>query len=291
MDPSDASARRRPRPGRRPLILGLALAAAISITAPQPPAAVASDMTIGWINECRFSHRSKDDPIVYPRQPGAAHHHDFYGNRSTDAFSRYRTLVRARTTCDLRADRAAYWIPSVLAGGRMVEPIDVRFYYRSVIDPPRVVRPFPRGLKVIAGHPHATRKQDTDVAWWQCDRGPHTAMPKTCDAGERVVFHVQFPECWDGERLDSVDHMRHMRYSIDLDDGRDVCPRSHPIAVPRLIVRYGWPVRDGTRITLSSGPAYTLHADFINSWVQDRLRRLVRRCIQAARDCGTPGDR
>ena len=85
------SLRQRDHLVRRALVGALALLAILSLA----PVAGASDMTVGWINECGLSHRSKDDPIVYPRQPGAAHHHDFYGNRSTDAFSRYRTLVRA----------------------------------------------------------------------------------------------------------------------------------------------------------------------------------------------------
>jgi len=50
-----------------------------------------------FIVDCLFAHRAKDDPIVYPRQPGASHMHDFFGNKSTNAFSTYRSMRRART--------------------------------------------------------------------------------------------------------------------------------------------------------------------------------------------------
>jgi hypothetical protein len=84
--------------------------------------------------------------------------------------------------------------------------------------------------------------------------------------------------------------MSHMARSVDPDDNdRFTCPRSHPVPVPRLIFKLTWPVHDGTTIELSSGAPYTLHGDFINSWVQSKLSSLVRRCIRADRDCGRPG--
>ena len=37
--------------------------------------------------ECGWSHTAANDPIVYPGEPGASHHHDFFGNIATDANS------------------------------------------------------------------------------------------------------------------------------------------------------------------------------------------------------------
>jgi hypothetical protein len=101
---------------------------------------------------------------------------------------------------------------------------------------------------------------------------------------------VKFPECWDGIHLDSPDHHSHMSESVDRDSGRDTCPRSHPVALPRLIARVEFDIRRGSKVTLSSGFPYTLHGDFINSWRQSRLVRLVDRCINAAIDCGVLSD-
>ena len=72
----------------------LALAATVVSVA---PSASAGD-SVGWIVKCDFHHRSMDDPIVFPREPGAAHRHDFFGNKGTNAFSTYRSLRRAGAT-------------------------------------------------------------------------------------------------------------------------------------------------------------------------------------------------
>jgi hypothetical protein len=40
-------------------------------------------------------------------------------------------------------------------------------------------------------------------------------------------------------------------------------------------------------LTLSSGPYYTLHADFWNTWQQERLDQLVRDCLAAGVHCGS----
>jgi Domain of unknown function (DUF1996) len=270
---------------RRWLLVAVLLGTAVQL-APTP--AGASDMTVGWINECSFSHRAKDDPIVYPDHPGASHSHDFYGNRSTDAFSTYQTLLHGTTTCSALADTAAYWVPTLYFHGEPQMPRNVKFYYRNIIDPPSDVRPFPRGFQIIEGNSHATGPQDVRSIWWQCDHGVHTVMPQNCDRGQHVVYHVEFPECWDG-RLDPADHMSHMAPSVDRDSGRDTCPRDHPYPLPRLILRLEWHLRNGAGITLASGMPYTLHADFFNSWDQDRLRHLVEHCINEAIDCGVLG--
>ena len=41
------------------------------------------------------------------------HQHDFAGNTSTNASSTPARLRSARTNCQLRADTAAYWAPTL----------------------------------------------------------------------------------------------------------------------------------------------------------------------------------
>ena len=64
----------------------------------------------GWIVSCNYSHSLSDDPIVFPRQAGASHLHDFVGGRSTDAFSTGSTLISGGTTCAMPADKSGYWV-------------------------------------------------------------------------------------------------------------------------------------------------------------------------------------
>jgi hypothetical protein len=94
-------------------------------------------------------------------------------------------------------------------------------------------------------------------------------VPK-CSVARGLNLTVTFPDCWDGRRLDSPDHKRHMAYS-----SRRRCPASHPVAVPAIKLLVVYPAVRGP--TLSSGP-FSAHADFMNGWEQtffgDRVRAL-----------------
>jgi hypothetical protein len=253
---------------------------------------------------CRFSHTSNDDPIVYPGQPGRSHPHTFFGNRSTDASSTLASLRAARTTCKPRADKAAYWVPTLFRNGREVRPAKGQFYYN--LRGYDRMRPFPPGLRMVSGNSHAVYPQSRRVVYWACGGGagvrtrPSATVPRHCPVihakfksrGKRcpscplvpMVFeadvktflelHVNFQDCWDGKRLDSPDHRSHMAYSRGY-----VCPASHPVKVPlvRLMIRY--PIVDGRGVTLASGGQLTGHADFVNAWNQRTLARLVDDCF------------
>jgi hypothetical protein len=249
--------------------------------------------SIGWVSVCGFVRHRMVDPIVYPGQPGAGHLHDFYGSTRVNATSSAGSLRRGGTSCAIDGDTAAYWAPALDVAGHVIRPRAGTFYYRNLVHPTDGVRPFPPGLKVIAGDPHAMSRQRTDVLYFGCTTlggaDPPRDHPVDCGSGW-VTAHVNFPDCWDGTRIDSVDHQRHMAYSID-PNGDDIyrCPRSHPVPVPRLIYAFEWPVHDGTQIAFASGSYVTFHADFWNAWRQPRLRGLVVSCIHAQIDCGKIG--
>lgn len=279
-------------PWRRIVLLALVLG--VGVTSHFPPAAATRELDpkAGWVVRCRFVRHLPDDPIVFPRDPGAAHLHAFFGNRGTDANSTYRSLRQGRTSCGLAQDKAAYWFPAVYEDGRRVEPLIAAFYYRNRTAPASAVRPFPPGLKIIAGRADAASPQPTSIVYWDCDNGgPDQNRDHPVDCGSGIVSaNIRFPDCWDGRHRDTRRHRRHMAYSIDPnDDGSFECPRTHPIAVPRLTYSLQFPVNDGRTISLSSGSPHTMHADFINAWVQQRLRRLVRRCIGGQENCGSFG--
>jgi hypothetical protein len=90
---------------------------------------------------CAFSHRNKDDPIVYPGKKGAAHSHDFFGNRSTKYNSTYDSLLNAGTTCVHPADKAAYWTPTVKWNGKNLTAKWGLFYYRAGHKDQKTVKP------------------------------------------------------------------------------------------------------------------------------------------------------
>ena len=108
--------------------LGLALAAVLGPAAfaggkprdlPQPTSR-ADLVGVNFVESCRFSHRSPDDPIVFPGKPGASHDHTFVGNRSTNASSTFGSLRSSGTTCMRAADTAAYWVPTLYQGANAV---------------------------------------------------------------------------------------------------------------------------------------------------------------------------
>ena len=184
-------------------------------------AAPAASATPRFHVECPFHHFNKDDPIVYPGQRGASHMHTFFGNKSTNYRSTYRSLRRAGTNCGKRGDKGAYWMPAVFKNGHRVKPTDGDFYYRARTEPLGAIRAFPKGLKIIAGNHDATRPQSTKVVGWSCFRSAGTEEPRMRDCGQAdVKVLIHFPSCWDGVRKDSHDHMSHMAYSVKRGDGR-----------------------------------------------------------------------
>src|SRR5918999_3433520 len=102
------------------VIFGVAAAAACLVTlmwwkASASSAQVVSSSDAVFVTRCNFSHRNFDDPIVFPGQPGAAHSHDFFANRSTKNDSTYQSLrgTTLGTTCVNPDDKSAYWIPTL----------------------------------------------------------------------------------------------------------------------------------------------------------------------------------
>ena len=281
----------------RRAILGLIALAAALVVAPVNQAQAGSD---GWITICPASHRAADDPIVYPRKPGAAHLHQFFGNRSVRAHSTYSSMLAAATTCGSKPDKAGYWIPALYEDGRHIPPVGLKadgkptrsvFYYRAnnVSDSYKRAHPvesFPRNLRLIAGKAHARSateqpKLGKEIYWGCSDNSTEKLrFPQSCSSGA-ISLHVGFPNCWNGKVTGTNDTANVVYPSSS------VCPRTHPRVLPRLIFRIEYPVGKTTgRITLASGPSYTIHADFWNTWQQAALNRLVLKCLRVGTDCG-----
>ena len=272
------------------LVIALAVVAGVSAAggASGHPAVKMRDLKgVNFVSACGFSHRAMDDPIVYPGRPGLSHDHSFVGNATTNAFSTLKRLRAGATTCRRTADTAAYWMPTLLEAGQPVEPRGATIYYRrKTLD---AVRPFPAGLRMIAGNSKASNAQDLRVVYWNCGAqagvGPSAAVPTCADTrGEGLRLHVNFPNCWDGANLDSPNHQAHMAYSTA---GR--CPADHPVPLPAISVIFRYPVTGGAGISLASGGQYTGHADFFNAWKQATLRSLTESCLNALRHCAKGG--
>jgi hypothetical protein len=234
-----------------------------------------------FVSLCRFSHRAPDDPIVLPNQPGYSHDHTFFGSTATNAYSTPDSLRGTRTTCNRVEDTAAYWAPTLVVDDKAVAALDAAIYYRRTTI--ARVQPFPANLVMVAGNSKSTDPQSTSVVYWNCDLHGTDISNAPVNCGNRSLrMHVVFPECWDGLHLDSADHKAHMAYAAN-----GVCPADHPVAVPQIIVNIRYPVNGAGHVEVSSMGPYSGHADFVNSWDEAGLTRLVDYCLNALRPCDT----
>jgi hypothetical protein len=294
MPVADAVRRRR-----APLGITLPLVAVGVIALLVVPSGVASaGDSAGWLVSCTALHTSMDDPILHPGDPGASHRHDFVGNPKTNALSTYASEEAASPSgCSTPADTAGYWTPALYRNGVKINPGSGasrnQIYYRSDnLAPGTKVEPFPRDFRMIAGNSMATSRRENPhlgmELYWGCSdnsTGKLLAPPASCSTGI-ISLHVGFPNCWDGV-LTHTNDTPHLRYPHD----NGVCPRGFRRELPRVILRWEYPVGRSTgNITLASGPTYTIHADLWNTWHQRRLRSLVTNCLDAFVDCGTLGD-
>jgi hypothetical protein len=246
-----------------------------------------------FLAECPYSHRLPDDPIVFPGLPGASHMHSFFGSRATNAHTDVTDLLGSSSTCAPAVDTSSYWVPTLYRNDQPVEPTGTTFYYLGEgvrDDVIQRIRPFPQGLRIVAGNAKASGVNDpTSIARWSCLHHGEVNPSKdfvTCPAGSMLESYLDFPQCWDGRNLDSADHKSHMSYPVN-----GACPASHPVPVPKLRQVLRYPVSGSTQgLRLASGPGYTMHGDFFNAWPESELARRVTNCINAIVKCGADGN-
>ncbi len=258
--------------GALAVLLASGVAFLAALTSAPAASAASRDHGASFAVRCDFTHRNSDDPIVHPGQQSAAHRHDFFGNRSTRFDSTYESMLAAPTSCTRSEDTAGYWFPTLKWNGADLQAHRAVFYYRAGRKDHTQVEPFVADLRVI----NASR------ITWSCgtkDAAAGTKTPPRQCGGSVLGLRIVFPDCSNG-KTDSADHRSHMARSVLRSDGKRRCPRTHPIPVPTLTVNANFRVPTTTgKVTLSSGGASTMHADFWNTWDQRALAALVERCI------------
>ena len=93
-------------------------------------------------------------------------------------------------------------------------PSVVTIYYAVEEELADEVRPFPAGLRMIAGNAKERGKVPGAPNVWSClGGGPASTTFVRCPPGSAIELILDFPDFWDGERTDSPDHQSHMAYS------------------------------------------------------------------------------
>jgi len=201
------------------------------------------------------SHYLKDDPIVFPNQPGASHLHMFFGNTRADAYSEAGTgsqndlQVRGASTVQggKGANPSSYWMPAMVDGPlnacnsqrKIILPDVITVYYKS--RRANELKEIPVGLELIGGNlPHtpggpmvhgmqiknSSGGSHREAAMWGfysngaiVDKSP--TIPQTNPNGYKWLRCViGFPLCFrdgpnGGFMLSSADHLSHQHMLED----------------------------------------------------------------------------
>jgi Domain of unknown function (DUF1996) len=264
---------------------------------------------------CTTSHMSNDDPLVYPNQPGAAHHHMFFGNTSINAKSDLNNLPNVgNSTCNGGImNRSGYWAPSMIdtTTHTPMVPDFAIFYYKAGGAPgAKIVAP-PKGLKMIAGNPKGNSSSSGKAAFTCLPPNDGVARPfygwhksiPSCEVGWEMDMSVFFNQCWDGVNLDSPDHQSHMTGGSDANNTpariaagtANRCPDTHPIAIPQITLNMRYKVKPGMDLSkwrLASDNydtnlpgGYSSHADWVNGWDEQIMAGIIKNCINLQGDC------
>jgi hypothetical protein len=241
-----------------------------------------------FTDRCGYSHMLADDPILAPNDPGAAMHHDFYGNTATSASSTAKSLVGGSTTCSTTADASAYWTPVVYQNGTALTPGPALIYWRRAARDTASVQSVPAGLQMIAGNEAATAPQSTSVTAWTCSGATGlksvTPTPHDC-TGSDLRLVVTFPSCWDGHTLTGAGQKNVVYRSAA------GCPSSNPIQIPQIVFHVTYPTSSAAGLTVSMTPTMrgstdTEHVDFINGWNEATVTSDVSACLVTSTRCG-----
>ncbi len=256
---------------------------------------------------CTLATMDFFDPIVYPGQAKAAHLHMFFGNVAITPASTSRSLVAGGSgSCSGgTVNRTGYWVPALfdVRTSEIVPPDFATIYYKTGYNvDPATITEIPEGLVMIAGDKanvgRVQSKNQLEVAIWACEKtaSTNTGAVPTCPVGDIVTLLINFPQCWDGVRLDSPDHQSHMAYPVYRNPPqRSTCPPTHPVMLPIITEIFHWPVTAGMNSAfwrlssdmypISTRGGYSAHADWMNGWEPTFLRAIVTNCLKPGRDC------
>lgn len=227
----------------------------------------------------------------------------------------YQSLLNSKcTSCELTADKSAYWTPQLYywyPNGSFYEVPHAGSVVYYIGRGPNVnsTIPHPKGLKMLSGN-KATRSYDNQTMTWGnatypgrpiADRvsfacltagteppnQPYMYNATQCINGMRA--QIAFQGCWNGKDLYLADNS-HVAYLSNIDNG--VCPPGYPFQLPLVFLETDYAVSqvpnatDDSRFVFSQGDptGFGFHGDFQNGWEMDVLTAAVDQCIGINQD-------
>jgi hypothetical protein len=253
---------------------------------------------------CSVSHMNNDDPMVFPGQPNATHHHTYYGHTGIKYDTDLSTLsASGNSTCNGGImNRTAYWHPTVVDTATNAPQIPdggALFYYKVGYGVnPTQVKPPPKGLRMLAGNPKATNASESQATKFVCinkatqnsNGMPWQKTIPNCSTDTYMQMVVEHPSCWDGKNLDSPNHKDHMAYK-----NGTTCPSTHPVIIPVISLNMNfkvafngqmakWRLSSDNYLWNGSNAGYSGHSDWVNGWDEPTMAGIVRNCLNQGKD-------
>lgn len=234
--------------------------------------------------KCKPNQDLQVDPIGQFGVVPSAHLHTFYGASGVTAFSTVASLEASTSSCyggafspggamtaaRVAADTSGLWTPKMYLNGVPFNPSFVTEYWSNtgIAKTPQDV---PEGLQMIAGSAHATSPPPMYELYFDCTGStiPASPTPTGCPVGHGLQAHITFPTCWDGVGLTPAD-VAYAGAPVPFTQAPNdyPCPAAFPVQLPHIqMIFHTTLVGDQTQsLTFSSGPWYTLHADYWQTW-------------------------
>lgn len=265
---------------------------------------------------CTPSHYSYDDPIVYPRQPGKAHLHEFFGNSKTDAFWTVDEWDDgSESTCNNILNRSAYWAPALLNQfGLIIRANYMSVYYKHFPDgdpmcfliAPKGCVDWPEKLILVSGYDHQRmgQPQPENETWSHRCADPgkpsihrakfNDALKIDCGGEGEIISTVGVGNCWNGQ-LDSPDHRSHVVNPRYIGQAYPQCDAAHPFLMPGLTQSVSHTVlKSDGEVHYSSDEhagggnmeaGTTFHVDYGNKWRRSVFLIAQRNCMGKLLNC------
>jgi hypothetical protein len=96
--------------------------------------------------------------------------------------------------------------------------------------------------------------------------------------------------------MDSSNHRSHVLFPKRNNTGKNECPSTHSVQIPRFTLQMNWSINSGDvmsqwhlssdRMANTTFPnGSTLHADWLGAWDQNIMETWAQKCIREIRNC------